>query len=207
MKSKYELNSNLIPLFNGTYESMWEVYGIDDDGNELEINYNNTDLMQSIIKAYKSEQPQILRDLKQATDFITNITFKDSFYSPKEYNFSTDEIDFIITVNKLKLKKTLKELQNDQEFKKFLYDNYTSYDGFISFTPDNPKDLIESIIMDNQESDQAIGALITYLTKANDALNEIEMLVYDYWGGNGYAGLNYSIVTEKKKKKTLKIKG
>ena len=193
---KLELNTNLIPFFSGTYYTMWEIYETDDDGNELEVNYNSNDFMQSIINAYKRQQPQILRDLKEAADFITNINFPGTSNSPREYNFGTDTIDFDLTINKTKLKQTIKKLESDPEFHKFLKDKYTSYDGFISFTPNNYQNLKEAIENNNDESDQAIGALIQYLTKNLNTLNKIEEYAYNYWQGNGYCGLDYEIINE-----------
>ena len=191
---EYELNSNLIPLFRGTYETMWGVNEYEDNGDEIEVEYNSSDFMKSIIDAYINNQESILRDLKEAVNFITNIEFTGNFNSPREYNFSTDVIDFNLTVDVNKLNKTLNQLKDDVKFQTFLKDNYSSRDGFISFTPDNYKDIKEAIDTNNSESDQAIAAVITYLTQEQNILNEIEELVCEDWACNGYNGLDYKIV-------------
>jgi hypothetical protein len=195
MKNKYELNSNLIPLFSGTYETQWQPEEYDNNGNELYLEYNLSDLMKSIVDAYKSQELQINRDLKEVVPFLKKITFLKTFYSPREYNFSTDTIDFTLTVNKTKLKQTLNQLKDDQKFHEYLKDNFTSYDGFMSFTPNNYDELKDNIINEGNEEDQAIGALITYLA-GEEILNDIEEMSYDYWQGNGYCGLDYEIIEE-----------
>lgn len=188
----YSMNSDLIPLFSGTYETIWNAHEYDDNGYEFELDYTTKDLMKSITEAYQENTIAILNDLRGKVDFIENIEFLGTYYSPRQYNFSTDVIDFTLTINWAKLLKTLHKLKKDKLFHKFLKDNFSSYDGFISFTPDNFDDLETEILNDLQESEQSIGAIIQYLT-SNDFLHEIEMNIWDYWSGNGYCGLDYKI--------------
>jgi hypothetical protein len=197
---KVNMNSNLLKLFSGTYGTFWEIYETDDNGNDLEVEFNFKNFMKSIIKAYQDKTKSILTDLKNATDnLITGIKFTNSFYNPRFYNFETDSIDFTLTINNKKLNQLLKDLKTNQKFETFLKDNYSSRDGFISFTPDTIDEIKKAI--DNPNSDnfeQALAAIINYLVTKNkpELLNEIEQEVFDYWQANGYCGLDYKIINE-----------
>lgn len=185
-----KLNTNLVRIFSGTYESIWEVSETDDDGNELEVDYKHSDLMKSIAEEYQAHAKKIKKLLNLT--FINSISFTGETWSPREYNFTTDQLDFNMDINKIKLLESLRSRKNDGKLSQFLIDNYRSRDGFISFTPDNYGELVEQIVGDGDECDQAIGAYITYL--AGDTFNEIEEAVYEDWQGNGYGGLDYKIV-------------
>jgi hypothetical protein len=194
---KYRLNTNLIPFFSGTYETIWQVIEYDDDdddGNELNIDYDHRDLMKSIVTVFKENENYILKELQQEAKFIKSIKFTNTFSSPKEYNFSTDVIDFDIEINQSKLKKVLKELEHNQDFKNFLKENYSSYDGFMSFTPNNYNEIKENIENNGMEAEQSISAIINYLVMiARNTLHDIEETIYEEWSCNGYGGLDYNI--------------
>ena len=199
---KYELSSNLIPIFSGTYETIWQVNECNDNGDEIEIEYNHKDLMFSIADLYHDEQKYITEAIKSEVDFIDKIIVPGSFISPREYNFKTDVINLDITIDVKKLKKTLKELETDQKFHKFLKDNYSSYDGFMSFTPNNYMELKDNIINEGSEAEQSIAAIIVYLASDKDVntnylFSEIERFLYDLWNGNGFNGLEYEIIKRK----------
>jgi len=94
-------------------------------------------------------------------------------------------------IDKRAMLKALDELANSQKFGKFLIDHYRSRDGFISFTPDNYKELQETILSEGNEFEQAIGASIRFTAKNN--INKIESEVLEDWLCNGYYGLDYKI--------------
>lgn len=190
---KIKLNTSLVPFFTGCYENIWEVRETDDDGNELEVEYDFKDMMKSIVEAYTNHEDEILRDLE--VSFIKSIKFTGGFYSPREYNFSTDNIDFEVEVDKKELNKTLDKLATDLEFRQFLTDNFSSRSGFISFTPDNYSEIVEQIETENDHLAQSVGAVIRYLA-TQETLDNIEEMVYDHWQGNGYGSLDYKIVNE-----------
>ena len=190
------LNTSMIELFNGTYNTIWEVIETDDDGNELEVDYDFKNLMQSILEAYQEGETQIVKDLE--VNFIKSIHFT-GFWSPREYNFATDQLDFTLEIDRELMLKELAKLIDSKDFKQFLKDNYSSYDGSMSFTPNNYQEISEEII-DNGEngkySDQAISALINFIRPEN---NSIDMDAYEYWSSNGYMGLDYKIVNRAEK--------
>jgi hypothetical protein len=194
---KVILNTNLVPMFSGTYESLWDIYECDDDGNELMVEYEHEELMKSIASAYRDHEAQILKDLN--CKFLRRIHFTGDTYSPREYNFSTDELDFEADVNMAELLRTVKSLEDNAKFQEFLHEHYTSYDGFMSFTPNNYRDFRDAIVKHGDDFEQALGSLIRF--KAGEETEpcefvSIEETVHEDWQGNGYGGLDYKIVEE-----------
>jgi hypothetical protein len=62
----------------------------------------------------------------------------DKIYSPREYNFKSDSVDFKIRVNTRKLFKWAKD--SEEDFDGFLSEFHKSYDGFMSFMPSSFKE-------------------------------------------------------------------
>ena len=185
---KIDLNTNLIPLFCGTYETMWEIREYNDDGDEVEVSYDFSDFMKSIQSVYDDQGWWIVKEMD--IPWVKKIKFIGN-WSPREYNFKTDQLDFQLTINAKEMLKKLAELKNEPEFKEFLHDKYTSYDGFWSWTPNNYADIYSSITENKNDFCQSLSAMITYLIK--DKVREIQMDVYEEWNGNGYGGLDYTI--------------
>lgn len=188
-----KLNTNLLPIFSGTYETFWEVNEYSDDGEELPVKYKHKDLLASIAEEYQNHAEYILSEL--GIDFIDSIKFTGNFHSPAYYNFSTDTLDFEVEVNKAGLLKKLEQLGADPRFNQYLRDNFTSYDGFWSYTPNNYIDLKAEILSEGSDYEQAIGALLTYLglDTGEQGYSEIEVSIQEHWQGNGYGGLKYTI--------------
>jgi len=186
---KIKTNTNIIRLFSGCYNSYWELIEYSDKGNEIETDYDFKDFMDSILAVYKENEKMIVDEL--GIDWIESISFT-GHWSPREYNFKTDELDFDLVVNRTKMIDAVKELCRTTRFADFLKEKYSGGDGHISFTPDNPLELLNAIQYETDELDQAIGAVITYLAKDN--LDDIESLVRDDWSQNGYGGLDYDLI-------------
>jgi len=161
---KIKLNTDLVPFFNGTYNTIFDLSHKYDDYDDDEIDHN--EYMDNILEAYKS------LDIFKNIDFVKKVEFT-GWYSPKSYNYGNDELDFVIDIDKKELFKTLDNL-NNKEFKDFLKENYSSYSGFISFTSNNYDELYDKAIMGDEQS---IGAILTYLLK--DELKDIEYCVYE----------------------------
>lgn len=190
-----ELNTNLLPIFSGTYETMWEVNECMQQGEEVQVNYDFSEFMQSIMEAYEANKSMIVSEM--GIPFIKSIHFTGT-HSPKQYNFSTDTLDFDCEIDETLLLNELSSLASDTNFNTWLHDNFTSYDGFWSYTPNNYQDLYTAITTNNNEYIQAIGALCTYIMEKNfksrNVENTIEMSIWENWQGNGYYGLNYTTV-------------
>lgn len=112
-------------------------------------------------------------------------------YSPREYNFKTDELDFTLTIDKRGFMEAIKGLEHNDEFATFLHENYASRDGFMSFTPDNYAEMLKEIATSGDYSDQAIASVVTFFTQGKN--EDIEVQAYEEWLCNGYGGLDYTI--------------
>lgn len=186
-----KLNTNMVPLFAGTYETVWEPTECNDDGEELALEYEMKALMQSIVNVYQEHAGYIVKEWN--VPWIKSINFTGSD-SPREYNFRTDELDFTLEINKNMFDKVLRELKGNEAFEKFLNDHYTSYDGFMSFTPNTYSELVLEIQQNGNEYDQAIAAVVAFFTHEKRA--DIEADIHESWAGNGYGGLDYTIENE-----------
>lgn len=186
---KLELNTNLIPIFSGTYGTIWDVNDYLEREVELsdgEYDFDSIDIdfakyMESILECYKNNDDWILGEL--GIDWIKSIKFT-GHYSPREYNFSNDQLDLTLDIHYPKLMKWLLSLNKSDmdSLDVWLHENYTSYDGFWSHTPNNFGSLLQEIRDKGDHFDQAISALITYHIEAD----AIEEYVYDDFMSNGY---------------------
>lgn len=124
-------------LFNGFYESihsgqiddMLESYFSDDQGEPQEIpdGINYPVIFNAYAKEYTSAFNTYLND-----EFSLDVTinFK-SLFSPREYNFRTNEINAEISDGDFNLVKS--RLLTDDDFIAFVNESSQSHDGFISF--------------------------------------------------------------------------
>ena len=110
-----------------------------------------------------------------------------SLYSPKYYNFSTDKISFEVEVNLNELKKYC-WVTCEKEFNDYLFKNWSSYDGFISFIPNNLSEYKEEYKLRNDwKKDALIDIMIEwYLLKfidfgdvTQDVCSEDWMRIYE----------------------------
>tara|TARA_R110000824_G_scaffold374036_2_gene564504 strand:- start:352 stop:912 length:561 start_codon:yes stop_codon:yes gene_type:complete len=100
--------------------------------NNTSLNYDDYDFN------YKDMEMQYLKQyISNYQDFIEseynlNINIDDiNLYSPKEYNFKTDEIDcYILKSDENKL---IKHFKKDNDFLEYLKNATQSYDGFYSY--------------------------------------------------------------------------
>jgi hypothetical protein len=171
---KIELNSNLIDIFRGRYETIWcEAKDYEQEQEELEqdkeLSSDNYRTMQDILEAYQSNVSASDFNI----NFIKDIEFTGTF-SPKQYNYSTDVLDFTLEVSMLELLEALEALKDNQDFKDFLKKNYSDRSGFWSYTPNNYQDLWYSITSEDGKFDQSISALITFLA-GKERLQAIEL--------------------------------
>jgi hypothetical protein len=189
--STFELSTNLFPIVNiGMYTNqtcdsdlLIDTYAIDNDFNEGLISYDADTFWNNFDN---TKFKAVI--LERATDFITDnvkpllvdlglgiIDIKVvGMYSPKYYNFESDSLNFdLVTDDKFtdNIIDVINFLEPNElaDLSKFLKDNYTSYDGFTSFTDNNVDDLIESI-KDGQERE--IGAFLTWYWSWTDSSYE-----------------------------------
>lgn len=185
-----ELSTNLLPIINlGTYDgqicdvnNFIDDYTIDEDYKEGYINYNsetywdNFDNNKYKTKLFKLSNEYLLDYIKQQLTDL-NIGILDieciNIHSPQYYNFSTDCLNYDLSVSD-NFNHILINLINNLDDKdtnslsKFLKDNFTSRDGYMSFTDNNIPDLINSI---NDFEEREISAFLTWYLKGKDIIN------------------------------------
>ena len=184
------LSTNLLPLITmGTYDgqicdvnNFIDDYTIDEDYKEGYINYNsetywdNFDNKKYKTKLFKLSNEYLIDYIKQELTDL-NIGILDieciGIHSPQYYNFSTDSLNYDLSVSD-NFNHILINLINNLDSKDtdnlsiFLKDNFTSRDGFMSFTDNNITDLINSI---NDFEDREISAFLTWYLKGKDIIN------------------------------------
>lgn len=126
-------------IFAGFYESVFNNY--DDIATIAEYKADDSDTEYDIVK-WNDYQNSIAENCTEWLfnhlpnhDIIKSMKYK-QLNSPMYYNFTTDklEIDCDIDLDRLK---TYCLQANRDKFDKYLHDNWSSYDGFISFVKNN----------------------------------------------------------------------
>ncbi len=125
-----------LPLFRGFYGSIWEDPCFDGeeeifdlpDGVEFYEFVDWKSYHEAVAKSLCEEVSELL------SDFVSAIKFE-SVVSPKEYNYSSDSINCEVTFDKRLVGSYLSS--NNEAFKEYIKNNYTSYDGFISHYSDD----------------------------------------------------------------------
>jgi len=175
----FELTSSLFPIVRvGTYtgqtcdvDRFIDSYCIDEDFSEGHVDfdaegfwdrYDNTKFVAEIRKRANDYITDEIKPFLVDLGFgITDVVVHD-IVSPKYYNFKTDELYFDIVTEEDFTEKLVQKIENefyDTGLVKFLKDNYTSYDGFMSFTANTLDGLIEGI----REGDvREISAFLTW---------------------------------------------
>lgn len=130
-------------LFPGFYESclynsdmLYFMSENDEDGKEWDFVEPNGYAEYEIAVCKKCIED--IMDLMENNDAITDMQFKE-INSPREYNFTTDKLVCEVEIDLDKLRKYCYETEREK-FEEYLKENYSSYDGFISFIPNNVKE-------------------------------------------------------------------
>lgn len=133
-------------LFPGFYESclynsdmLYNMTEYDEEGREWDFVEPNgyTDYEIAVCKACVED----IMDLMEDNDAITEMKWKE-MNSPQYYNFTTDKLVCELEVDMDKIKEWCYKTKR-KEFAEYLKDNFTSYDGFISFVPNNIAEFYE----------------------------------------------------------------
>jgi hypothetical protein len=176
---KLEVSTNLIPIFSvGMYETNLDprylleaqLEELDQDMAEefwnLFSNKAYTEHIFSLAKEFLEEK--LISQFKALPFPITKVKAQE-INSPREYNFATDELYFdLIVPNSFEtfIRRWIKANEDNEEFTKFLSESYTSCDGFMSFTPNTPDELLTKYAIDPE---RCLSAVISFLVR-----NDIE---------------------------------
>lgn len=175
-----------LPIFNGYYCSNLsieenEVYYLDDFGEINEDQYNEINSKETYLNISKKYVEEFNEELeKDLLNFgISNIQFQE-LWSPKFYNYSTDEIYCTLDINIKVLHKVLKE--HEDPFQRFLRDNYTPIDGYTPFVSNDVETYLENLLstdVDNRNISVILEYLVTEILEVQAF--DIEIKVLDYY--------------------------
>ena len=101
--------------------------------------------------------------------------------SPREYNYSTDKAYKM--VDNIDLDKIVDLMfKHKDALSKLIYDNHTSYDGFISFMDNTFNEWVEHIKNADSENELYLSYTLAYLYSIVSGMswNEIEYNAYEY---------------------------
>lgn len=181
------------PLFEGFYNSYLDLSENIEvgDGEEFEEQFDEIDWKvtnNNVSKFYLEYIKDELKDFFNEIGII-NLDFV-KVDSPEYYNYSTDKLVCNIEVNKNKF---ITELQKHsfEAWEQFLEDNFTSYDGFISFYPNDPNEWTE-LIQQNFDTDNVIiEALLQFYLEQNEEFREIKENLFTNIFENTFELLEY----------------
>lgn len=100
-------------------------------------------------------------NLHQDRDIITEMEFV-KLHSPKYYNFETDKLEIKIECDWQALEAYARN--NIEDFNEYLADNFTSYDGFTSFVPNNTREFFDNL---DSDFDRLADVLIEWYIRKN----------------------------------------
>lgn len=157
-------------IFQGFYES--ELYCSD---IESDFNCDSDEVRE--IKDWQGFTTAVAQDcadclwqcLNQKQEIIKSIEYK-GLYSPKYYNFETDKLELIIECD-IEALKTYCFKDNCGDFDLYLCDNFTSYDGFISFVPNHVKEFMSKY---EDDTERLLNVMIEFYL-----LQNLNLLAYD----------------------------
>lgn len=191
-KTNYVDLESTAPLFPGFYNSHIEF----DEGNMEWTLFNNPDEIDKELKEYILDNysaftdytmyqddiskiwfDTIMQKIKETKDFgLCHLIKKAEFKEldiPREFNFNTDRAFGVYTVD---FNGLLKVFINHDNTAKYLKDNFTSYDGFWSHTPNNVSCWTEWAY---KNAELSIGVMVEFLLGESQEVNENSNLTDD----------------------------
>ena len=171
MKKEY-VNNSLV-VFEGFYESnlfnsdteyhLNQLSQDEDNQKTYEITGDNfKNYEKKVCELHADSLEEVISDdnLYNNTNIVKSIKFL-SMSSPKYYNFTTDKLHLLVNFNPTKLKKYCFN-DNNIDFNIYLKNNFTSYDGFISFIDNNIRDFINTYNTNTDKKDMYIDIMLEY---------------------------------------------
>lgn len=182
-----------LPVFTGFYCTVFEPFN-----EEIEIEEINDHRVKKGLTTigyddcqfnYKEYEKTVSKECVDAVETKLQETIGkgieiefEKLVSPKEYNFANDSINVEISLNKEAQQTIVKILKdNEQEFKTFIKDRYSSCDGFISSHSKYSEEWIEAIkTFDNDLLSHKLGAVLGFILEIveeyddSDLYNDLE---------------------------------
>jgi hypothetical protein len=168
---KTTINTNLFPIISVSMyndflspENLFDDYQINEDFENGDFDMSAEDYWDKFDNEKYKEVVQHTADNFLSGDIeaegITINIAVGELYSPRFYNFATDQLELTVDYDKEDIANFAKE--NKEDFNSFLKENYSSYDGFSSSTANNYSEWVEDFTEDNEQS---IGAILTFIFK------------------------------------------
>ena len=176
---EFQTGTGCFPVLKvGTYDGqpmdtdrIFDSYNIDQDFEEGYIKFNSEQFFDHFsFKKFKTKMmevaqeiinDEVLPNLKDLKLGIIGLKVS-GLNSPKYYNFSTDQLDLDLKVTEGFYERLVKRVAKCDQvaLAKFLKDNFTSYDGFMSWTANNIEEMTEEIAKGRI---QEVSAFLTFL--------------------------------------------
>lgn len=162
MNNKVKSSSAALGYF--IYDGLYETY----IGNLVGlVPYDKRkELNDGIGELYCEKLSEFMYDvLPSDIDDEFEIAYVETFH-PRYYNYETDSINFIFKYSNA-VKDWIRSQVKHNGFDKFLADNFTDRDGFLSFTPNNRKDWSKGF---NRNDWRCVSAALWYIAdnESND---------------------------------------
>ena len=163
---QHTYNNHSLKIFEGFYESnlynsdslYWITQTDKEEGYLKEDQYYDIDNWEEFKKEVATNAVDELLNILPDNEVIQDMKLKD-IYSPKYYNYETDSLIIDMKLNLTKLKKYCFNTYK-KEFNQYLKDNFTSYDGFISYVSNNIDDF--KIEYNKPHNEREINVMIEY---------------------------------------------
>lgn len=148
MKQKHTYHQFSTALFEGFYES--NLFNSDteyylnrylNEDSENPTEYEIKDFAGFCRKVSEYAVSLLESDLNVDSDILSDFCLLE-IDSPRFYNYRTDRLVLSVNVD-VELLKGYAYSSHPIEFESYLKENFTSYDGFISFVPNNLSDFLE----------------------------------------------------------------
>lgn len=137
-------------------------------------NWDNKAYMRVWNKAVLAQTQSIIERSLEHFGVDTEIEFiPRDYYSPREYNFGGDVSNFDLEIENNLLGKIFLAI-DEESFRNFLSEKYSSRDGFWSFTPNTPEGLLEKM---KEDPERCWGAVFSFLV---DEFLEMSEELCDY---------------------------
>ena len=173
------------PMFEGFYHSQLDLaenievgedesYSMNEEQfDEIDWSKTNENVSKFYLNYFKDE----LNDFFKSIGVLSLEFIK--IDSPKYYNYSTDKLVCDIKIDKGIFVHELRK-QNFDIWEQFLKDNFTSYDGFISFYPNTAIEWDELINEKIEDDNVIIETLLQFYLEQNEEFENLKENLLDY---------------------------
>lgn len=185
-------STTFCPLFPGFYGTTFEpiedseIYNYNQENN-TDLNYDDfewdyEDYRNRVGKEFVNRcERELNAFLPVKMDFV-------SIHSPREYNFTNDSINVIVSVSLHKLISLIKEKR--QQASQYFIDNFTDRSGFISFHSPNIVDWLKPEYI-KENYDFRLGALLECLLWCNIETDDLY-----FWADTECNIVNYTVIAK-----------